>query len=66
MHITINYSWQKVLSVLGITSGINAINSRIKMQKTECWPEWDSTPRPLAYHRHTLTTELSGRTINCA
>ena len=32
----------------------------------ESWPEWDSNPRPRAYHAHVLTTELSGQTMRCA
>ena len=32
----------------------------------ESWPEWDSNLRPRAYRAHTLTTELSGRTMRCA
>ena len=32
----------------------------------ESWPEWDSNLRPRAYRAHTLSTELSGRTMRCA
>ena len=44
----------------------HSFRDKVSPFHVESWTQWDSNPRPRAYRSHTLTTELSGRTLKCS